>query len=168
VSDVDNVINVPPIIFNGGTLLGANKSQTFGALTLKADSTINLDTNGPAGSLSFAGGSQTGGTLTTNGWTGIEGRSGTDDKIFITPAPSADLLSAIHFTGFSPGAARMPSGEIVPSPTPEIWTGLGLDDNWSTPTNWLSGLPPVNYGVARIVFAGSTRPTPFTDANWDI
>ncbi len=168
VADVDNVINGPPIIFSGGTLLSANNSQTFGALTLASDSIINLDPGSPAGVFTFAGGSQTGGTLTINGWTGQEGRSGTGDKIFMTTAPSAALLNAIHFTGFSPGAVRMPSGEIVPAPIPEIWTGLGPDDNWSTPTDWLSGLAPVNYGVASLIFAGSARPTPFVDANWDV
>src|SRR5439155_12107157 len=94
-ADVDNVINGPPIIFNGGTFSGLSKTQNFGSLTLAASSTLNLDTNAPAGVLTFSGGSQSGGTLTINGWTGIEGRSGTDDTIFMTTAPSADLLNAI-------------------------------------------------------------------------
>src|SRR5439155_4783500 len=137
-------------------------TQKFTSITLATNSTstVQLDPgNAAAGLLTFAANLPGGGALTINGWQGTAGRSGTDDRIFITSAPSADLLNAINFAGFSPRATRMPSGEIVPFPDPLIWTGGGLDDKWSTGANWsgAGGLPPVNYGVAQIVFAGSTR-----------
>ena len=71
-------------------------------------------------SLTFAAGSLAGtGTLTINGWTGVAGQSGTDDKIFVSTNPGAALLSAIRFTGFPAGATWLGTGEIVP-PAPAL------------------------------------------------
>src|SRR5205814_1547181 len=90
---VNNIFNGQSITFNGGTLSGLSSSQSFGTATLSANSTINLDpppsTNNPPGlgTLTFAGGTWTGGTLTINGWTGTAGAPGSDDKIIFTTDP---------------------------------------------------------------------------------
>ena len=45
-----------------------------------------------------------------------------------------------------------------------IWTGLGVNNNWSTNTNW-NIKAPVPYDVLQ--FAGTTRLTPFNDLTID-
>lgn len=47
------------------------------------------------------------------------------------------------------------------------WTGLGGDDNWSTGANW-SGTAPASANTTDVVFAGSTRTTPYADAAWSV
>ncbi len=170
---VNNVFNGQRITFNGGTLSGLSSSQTFGTATLSGNSTINLDpapsTNNPPGlgTLTFSGGIWTGGTLTINGWTGTAGQPGADDKIIFTQDPGPEFLAAIRFPGFSRGAVRLPStGEIVP-PLYFTWTGYGADGNWSTPTNWLGNVPPLNNGSATVVFNEGLK-QPVTDLAWNI
>ncbi len=120
----DATLNNPAAInFSGGTLEANNANQTFGALSLISDSTINLNTNAPAGVLTFSSATVSGGSLTVNGWTGVGGQSGTDDRIIVNATPSASFLSNVRFTGFLPGAAYLAgTGEIVPAaavpPTP--------------------------------------------------
>ncbi|MBC8094511.1 MAG: LamG domain-containing protein, partial [Akkermansiaceae bacterium] len=85
----------------------------MGALTLQSSSAMRLGTN--TATLTFASGSYTAGTLTISNWTGTAGVSGTANKIFITAAPSATFLTNITFAGYSTGAIRLGTGEIVPS-----------------------------------------------------
>src|SRR5439155_21367668 len=138
-----------------------------------ANSVINLNpppstNNLPGlGLLSFAGGTWTGGTLTINGWTGTAGQPGADDKIVISSVPSPELLNAIRFPGFSQGAIRLASGEIVPPPY-FTWVGLGGDQNWSTASNWLGVLPPLEDGSSTVVFDGNRHLQPVTDLPWNI
>ena len=116
------------MIFNGGKLSAiapnslVNPSDFFGTLVISnTSSSIDLNTNDTFNaSLTFAAGSLAGtGTLTINGWTGVAGQSGTDDKIFVSTNPGAALLSAIRFTGFPAGATWLGTGEIVP-PAPAL------------------------------------------------
>lgn len=110
--------------FAGGTLNANNKSDsTIGALTLTANSILNLSSGGTAGTLTFDSASWTAGNLTINNWTGTAGNAGTDDRIFVTANPGATFLSHVNFTGFDPGAEWL-SGEIVPLtavPEPTEW-----------------------------------------------
>ena len=46
------------------------------------------------------------------------------------------------------------------SPTTLIWSGLGINNNWSTTTNW-NLRTPINFDILQ--FAGTTRLTPFND-----
>ncbi|MBC8094193.1 MAG: autotransporter-associated beta strand repeat-containing protein, partial [Akkermansiaceae bacterium] len=102
------------IILGGGTLNGGGYTDTFGALTIQANSALKLG-SGTSGTLTFASGTYTGGTLTISNWTGTAGLPGTADRIFITAAPSGTFLSNITFNGYSSGAIRLGTGEIVPA-----------------------------------------------------
>ena len=68
-----------------------------------------------------------------------------------------EVLAAIGFTLL----AACPA-------TAQIWNGGGGDNKWSTGTNWVGGIAPLNLGTAAVAFAGSTRLTPDMDANWNI
>ncbi len=107
------------LTLNGGTLSSASNSETFAGLILAADSTITLGEGGASGTLTFGSGTRTGGRLTIENWSGQALTSGTDDHIYFSSDPGADFLSAVDFTGFSPGATYLPSGEIVPVPEPK-------------------------------------------------
>jgi len=49
------------------------------------------------------------------------------------------------------------------------WDGGSLvDNNWSTPENWVGNVAPPNDGTADIVMTGTTRPTPNVDTAWSI
>jgi len=122
--------------FAGGTLAANNKTDTIGALSLTANSTLNLVNDATHSDLHFASGTGSSGvTLTINGWTGTAG-GGTGDRIFLDSGTGAtQLLQDITFTGFTPGAIRLASGEIVPVPEPinvalgafgVILAGIGL------------------------------------------
>lgn len=110
--------------FAGGVLSANNISDsTIGALSLSGNGTLNLSPGGTAGSLTFANALSAAGTeiLTINGWTGDPELGGDDDLIFITTDPGTAFLGQINFTGFSPGAIRLGTGEIVPVPEPTEW-----------------------------------------------
>lgn len=107
------------LTLNGGTLSSASFSETFGGLTLAADSTITLGAGGTAGTLTFASGTRTGGRLTIQNWSGLAQNGGTDDRIFISSDPGADFLGAVDFSGYASGASYLSSGEIVPLPETE-------------------------------------------------
>ena len=44
------------------------------------------------------------------------------------------------------------------------WSGGGVNDNWSTPTNWSGGVSPIS-PEDSVAFAGSTRLTPALDSS---
>src|SRR2546421_3708886 len=49
------------------------------------------------------------------------------------------------------------------------WSGLGLDNNWSTAANWVGvETGPINDGTAIIAFGGRRRLTPTVDLPWSI
>ena len=87
--------------FAGGTLHANNiTDSSIGALTLSADSTLNLSPGGAAATLTFAGVSGTpGGILTITGWSGSPGSPGTNDKIIFSGGtmPGVAFLQHIHF-----------------------------------------------------------------------
>src|SRR2546421_7900745 len=61
------------------------------------------------------------------------------------------------------------AGRCLAAPQAFNWSGLGLDNNWSTGANWVSAeTGPVNDGSALIIFAGRRRLTPTVDLPWSI
>jgi len=82
--------------FAGGTLNSADQSFSIGALSLTADSTLNLGA-GSTADLTFASATRSGGVLLINNWTGSLGGSGTANQIFITSAPDLSFLNFVHF-----------------------------------------------------------------------
>jgi autotransporter-associated beta strand protein len=163
----DNVLTNQSLTLNAGTVSALSKSQTLGSLTLAGNAAINLDPGNGSGVLIFSSATRSAGTLTINGWVGVNGHSGRDDKIRILSDPGVEFLNAIRFTGFSAGAIRLADGEIVP-PSVSVWDGLGLSDNWSNPSNWVALLPPLTDGSASLIFDGNNRLTPVTDLPWNI
>ncbi len=111
----DNVLpNSGALTLNGGTFSNSGYTDAVGALTIQTSSALALGTNA-TGTLTFASGSYTAGTLTISNWTGTAGVSGTANKMFITAAPSPTFLTNLTFVGYSRGAIRLGTGEIVPS-----------------------------------------------------
>ena len=111
--------------FAGGTLNANDHSASIGALSLTANSTLNLVADATHATLTFTSGSWSAGVLTINGWSGVLGQAGTDDHIFISGTASAQLLADIDFTGYQAGAMQLGNGEIVPVPEP-INVALGV------------------------------------------
>ncbi len=107
--------------FAGGTLNANNQNTSLGALSLTANSTLNL-VSGTATTLTFNGAaSWTAGTLTINNWAGTQGPlgAGTDDRIFITGGASADFLSHTRFDiSGTLYFATMNGTELLPGLTP--------------------------------------------------
>ncbi len=102
----------------GGTFATGGTSETLGALTLNAESTIDLGAG--ASVLTFASATRTGGALTIVGWSGSISGGGTD-QIRFTTAPNTTTLAAISFQGFGQGSAAIQFGgyyELVPVPEP--------------------------------------------------
>ena len=117
---INRVNNTAIITLNGGALAGNNKTESFGVLNLRANSTISLTSGGPAGTLTFWGGTRAGGTLTISGWSGTAGTSGTDDHVVFSSDPGSQFLQNVTFSGFDPGALWLGNGEIVPVPEPGV------------------------------------------------
>jgi fibronectin-binding autotransporter adhesin len=116
---IDRIGNTSGITLDGGAITVNNQTETVGTLTLLANSTITLNYNGTIGDLTFSDTSYTGGTLTVVGWNGTSSGGG-DDRIFFTSnSGGANMLNNITFQGFSPGAQRLGSGEIIPLGIPE-------------------------------------------------
>jgi autotransporter-associated beta strand protein len=45
----------------------------------------------------------------------------------------------------------------VRAPADVVWTGLGTNSNWTTPTNWQGGVAPLNDGSEQIYFGSAQR-----------
>jgi autotransporter-associated beta strand protein len=122
------------VTLNGGTLAaaGGTANATSGALTVSASSSIDFGGAGSSTVLSFGDSSAASwtGTLTIIGYTGPGGSaSSSTTQLFIGGSPSltVDQLNAITFTGYTLGAAQLPTGEIVPAGVvPEPGTILGI------------------------------------------
>ena len=123
------------LTLSGGTFsTGATTgfSATLGTLDLNTASTITLALGTGVHSLNFADShliDWTGSTLTITGWTGTAGASGTAGKIFFgsnASGLSSGQLSQINFTGYSPGATILSTGEIVAVPEPATWALLAF------------------------------------------
>lgn len=117
-----NVLPNSSVVLQGGTLsTGASTgfSDTLGVLTLSGNSTLNLGTG--SHNLNFANSSAAswtaGSTLTVTGWTGTCGNSGTSGRIFLgnsTSGLTPAQLAQITFSGYSPGAMLLSTGELIP------------------------------------------------------
>jgi autotransporter-associated beta strand protein len=114
----NRVNDAAPLYFNGGTLEAPSVTETLGQLNLAAESALTLGAGGAAGRLTFSSAARTGGSLTIHNWSGSPFLSGTDDQLFIATDPGAAFLASVNFTGYGPGAIRLGSGEIVPTPEP--------------------------------------------------
>ena len=110
----------------GGTIDANNMTETFGAMTLTANSVIQLeDVVAGSGDITFASATYSAGTLTIYDWTGVAGSGGTDDRIFITAEPTQAFLDAVTFDTFGAGAQWLSgTGELVPI-IPEPGTVVG-------------------------------------------
>jgi autotransporter-associated beta strand protein len=121
---LDRVSDTAVLTLNGGTLAGHSRTEAFGALDLPAFSVSTIDLELGNGSGTFTFGSLAvgfGAAAVLNNGTG-SATGGTDDRIFLTSDTGLIALDAIVFNGFSPGAARLASGELVPAelvPVPE-------------------------------------------------
>ena len=147
--------NNSALVMNGGTFSSAGYSETAGALTVQASSTISLGVATTA-DLTFASGSYTAGTLTISNWTGTAGQSGTGDQIFITASPSAAFLNNITFAGYQTGAIRLGTGEIVPSgmlPVNLAITSVngGFNPTYGTAFSVVVQAQDVNGNAAKVV-----------------
>jgi len=124
---VANALGSGGFNFAGGTLNANNTTDsTIGAMTLTANSTLNLSPGGASATLTFAGVSgAANGILTVTGWSGPPGGLGTDDKIVFsggTP-PDADFLQHIHFDlgdGNIYFGALGAGGELFPMELPPV------------------------------------------------
>jgi len=108
-----------PITLGGGGISGNSLSETFGGLTLSANSSINLSPGGTPGIITFSSAQWTAGTLTINGWSGAAHTAGTDDRVLVTVRPSDTFLANVQFAGFPMGAEYLLTGELVPVPEPK-------------------------------------------------
>jgi fibronectin-binding autotransporter adhesin len=115
------------VFLSGGIIQEADQNVSLGALTLTANSSIQLNSGGTAGSLLFASGTNVGGgMLTIYGWNyNSVTDSGSDDLIFFTSttAETSSFLNNITFFGLGAGARLLSTGELVPI-TPEPSTIL--------------------------------------------
>lgn len=68
----NNALGSGGLEFAGGILNANNRTVSMGALSLTADSSVNLLDDGNTSSLTFGSATWTGGFLTINGWSGIE------------------------------------------------------------------------------------------------
>lgn len=118
----ERIANSSNVSLSGGTLNTGGFSETLGTLTLNTSSVISLGAG--AHNLTFASSSAVTwasssiATLIINGWTGTAGSSGTAGKIFFgntTGTLTAAQLAQIAFTGYSPGATLLGTGELVPA-----------------------------------------------------
>ena len=110
----------------GGILNANNQNENMiGALSLTANSTVDLDAGEGTASPRFVTASTTGATLPINAWSDPADTSRPDDSILIMADPATSgALGQIEFTNDVPGATL--SGRlIVPVPEP-INVALGI------------------------------------------
>jgi len=121
------------VVLNGGEIQEIDQNVSLGALTLTANSIIDLSSGGSSGSIRFVSGTNivgVGANLTITGWTattpldsGVQ-KTGAGDLIFFTTTAtlSSSFLNNIAFSGYAPGATILSTGELVPvSPEPATW-----------------------------------------------
>jgi autotransporter-associated beta strand protein len=105
--------------FNGGTLNANNQTLNQGALTLTADSTLNLVDDGITSTITFSSASRSGGVLAIYGWSGVQGAGSDDDQIIISSAPDQNFLNNVWFDlNGQFFVSTMSGNELVPSLTP--------------------------------------------------
>lgn len=106
----DRINNAATVNLNGGTLSASGTiSETMGALTLSANSTIDLGTG--SGTITFASINRIASSvLTVNNWT-----SGGTDRLYFTSTSGLTpaFLAQIQFSGYGVGATII-GNELVP------------------------------------------------------
>lgn len=115
---------------SGGTFATGGFNETLGALTLTANSSIDL--GGGSSTLTFGDSLNwtTGTTLTIKNWNGIyEEPGGGTDQLYIGSISTSELeqIFFLNPAGFDPGlypALVLDSGEIVPIPEPGTWLAI--------------------------------------------
>ena len=128
----------PSLNLAGGTFHSGGYSNTFGVLTLTANSIINFGT-GTNSFLTFANSASltnwtAGVTLTLIGWSGSTNGGGTEGIRFGTDSTglTSNQIAQIRFTdpaGFASGSyagSMLVDGEVVPVPIPEVNTVVAV------------------------------------------
>jgi bacillolysin len=167
-----------PITLTGGTLstgAAVGYSETIGAVTLSATSTIALGTGVHTLTIANSSGATWGAfTLNITGWTGLGGASGTATagKIMIgVGGLTAGQLAKIQFSGGYPvGAVITASGELVPVMPTTYYSQGSVTPN--TLTNWNTnrgggGGSPANFTNGE-VFVVQNGHTMTTTAAWSV
>ncbi len=122
-SQSNQIKDTTGMIMNGGTLeTGVLGSDTVGALTLVANSIINLAAISDF-DLFFANSMVNiwNGLLTINNWTGDQS-GGIGGRLFFgnnNTSLTNQQLSQVQFNGFGTGAILLTNGELVPNMVPE-------------------------------------------------
>jgi fibronectin-binding autotransporter adhesin len=173
-----NVIPNNPVTLNGGTLsTGLTKgfSETIGAMTLSATSTIALGTGVHTITIANSSAATWGAfILNITGWTGLGGAGGTATagKIMVGVGglSAAQLLKVTFSGGYPTGAIITASGELVPN-TPVIYYSKGslapnLTGSWTTKRDG-SGTNPTNFTSGNI-FVVQNGHSMTTSAVWSI
>lgn len=117
------------VVLNGGVIQEVDTNVSLGALTISANSTVQLNGGGAIGRFTFTSGTNSvgsGAKLTIYGWSWNSALSGgSDDLIFFTNTSfeTARFLDNVTFFGTGGGARVLSSGELVPI-TPEPSTML--------------------------------------------
>ncbi len=108
----NRVNNAATVTLAGGTINTGGFTETLGALTMSANSVIDMGTG--ASVLTFASINVTGGALTVQNWSGSLAGGGTDRLVFTNTAGlTAGVLSQIQFNGYGIGA-QLIGNELVP------------------------------------------------------
>jgi ELWxxDGT repeat protein len=97
---------------------------------------------------------------------------GSDSTIDVAFAPRAEgtRSATLRVASNDPDDSPFLIGlEGIGAPPPVFtWSGLGADDQWSTPGNWVDGLAPPQDGSAWVVFGESPRRNPVVDQAWNV
>ena len=97
---------------------------------------------------------------------------GADATLQVTFRPGAEgaRTATLAITSNDPDDSPFPIAlEGVGAPPPVfIWSGLGTDDRWSTPGNWVGGVAPPQDGSAWVVFPDTPRNSPVVDMPWHV
>lgn len=116
------------VVLSGGTIRENDQNVSLGAMTLTANSIVQLGSGGASATLRFVSGTNTvgsGATLTIYGWSWNSALSGgSDDLIFFTNTAfeTASFLNNVTFFGTGGGARVLSTGELVPiTPEPSTW-----------------------------------------------
>lgn len=167
----DVLSNSSSLILNGGTLAVSGHTDTVGTLTLSSSSTIDFASLTSQFTLTDATiPSNTSSILLIDNWSGsLAGGSGSQLFLTSTTATSSAILSQIQFEGYSVGATRLATGEVVPSVVANgyYWnntkTAWGVANAWNDGTGTsVAGIPNATGALAvfgKISAAGTNSST---------
>jgi autotransporter-associated beta strand protein len=82
----------------------------------------------------------------------------------IAPGLVTLVATMVDSTGLS---GTTPGFTLTVTTSSETWSGGGANNNWSTNPNWAGGAAP-GYVGDTLTFSGTTRLTPFVDANYSV